>query len=145
MADTCSSFIGQVPILILILCVVGWKGRFKPALALAEEAVLAGEDVAIESSTSKLRRIDFAGTISLGFAITLLLLILDFGGQKIPWSHPMISILGAFLALLLTVFVVVEGYWSAEPIFPLPFLAKRDVYLPCLTQFLQVAGQFSVS
>lgn len=96
------------------------------------------------SSRSKFRRIDFLGSLSLAFAISGLLLVVDLGGQKFPWGHPAIWATLTFSMVMGLFFLLVEGYVAKEPIFPLQLLVHRDVMTTYLLLALQVTAQFSV-
>ncbi len=84
------------------------------------------------------------GSLSLALTLVGFLLVLDLGGQKIPWRHPAIWIILASSAAMGLVFVIVEGYVAREPIFPLRLLIHRDVVTAYLVMALQVAAQFGV-
>lgn len=95
-------------------------------------------------SQSTLRRVDFLGSISLALTIVGFLLVVDLGGQKLPWSHPVIWILLASSVALGLLFLLIEGYVAKEPIFPLKLLIHRDVVTAYLVSALQAGAQFGV-
>lgn len=95
-------------------------------------------------SPSKLRRIDFLGSISLALTIVGFLLVLDLGGQKVPWGHPAIWILLTLSVTLGLLFLFIEGYVAREPIFPLQLLVHRAVVTTYLVGALQAAAQYGV-
>ncbi|KAL2022365.1 hypothetical protein VTK56DRAFT_5432 [Thermocarpiscus australiensis] len=96
--------------------------------------------------SSRLGRIDFAGSTALALANVSLLLFLD-RLQTTPGSLgedlfavlPMSTWLG-FLA----VFVVVEGFWAKEPILPPRLLANRNVVSSYAIQFFQTGAQMAL-
>ncbi|KAK3900943.1 putative multidrug resistance protein fnx1 [Staphylotrichum tortipilum] len=95
---------------------------------------------------SKLRRIDFSGSITLGLANISLLLLLDqiqaspdTFGQDSSTLFPLSSWL-----VFMTLFFFVEGFWAREPIFPLRLLAKRNVVSSYAIQFLQTGAQMAL-
>ena len=92
----------------------------------------------------KLQRIDFLGSITLALAITGFLLDLDLGGQKLPWTHPIIWVLLAAAAVSGIAFVLIEAFVAQEPIFPLRLLIHRDVVTAYMVSALQIAAQFGV-
>ena len=96
------------------------------------------------SSWTTLRRIDFMGSLSLALAIVGFLVVIDLGGQKIPWGHPAIWTILASSVTMGLLFLLVEGYVAKEPIFPLRLLIHRDVMTAYLLQALQTAAQFGV-
>jgi hypothetical protein len=96
--------------------------------------------------SSKLRRVDFSGSISLAFANVSLLLLLD-KLQSSPavlgrdvWAMAPLFTWVAFMV----VFVLVEGLWAREPIIPLRLLVKRNVASSYAIQFLQTGAQMAV-
>lgn len=95
-------------------------------------------------SQSTLRRVDFLGSISLALTIVAFLLVLDLGGQKLPWSHPVIWILLTSSIALGIIFLFVEGFVAKEPIFPLKLLTQRDVVTAYLVAALQAGAQYGV-
>jgi MFS family permease len=97
------------------------------------------------STSEKLARIDFLGSSLLAVFILLLLLPLELGGEKIPWSHPLIPSLFAAAAISLVLFVLVEKRWTKEPILDLDLFAQRDVVLGFIIMALQSAAQVGVS
>lgn len=119
-------------------------------MAIALVAVkLAHQDRSVPAdvkslSQSKLRRVDFLGSISLALTIVGFLLVLDLGGQKFPWGHPAIWILLTLSVALGLLFLLIEGKVAREPIFPLQLLVHRDVMTACLVSALQAAAQVGV-
>lgn len=94
---------------------------------------------------AKLRRIDFLGSLSLASAIVGFLLVLDIGGQKVPWTHPLVWVLFGAASFFSIVFALVEAYVAREPIFPLRLIVHRDVLSAYLVTALQGAAQFGVN
>ena len=95
-------------------------------------------------SQGTLRRVDFLGSISLALTIVGFLLVLDLGGQKLPWGHPAIWILLTSSVALGLLFCLIEGYVAREPIFPLKLLIHRDIMTAYLVIALQTAAQYGV-
>ncbi|KAI0876425.1 major facilitator superfamily transporter [Hypoxylon argillaceum] len=121
---------------------VGWRWSFLGQTPLFAAASLAAILVipntkAPPSQSSKakglkawLSRVDLAGSLLLGAGILLLLLPVEMGGVKVPWTHPAIfGLLGAGV-LVLGVFVVNEARWAQEPAFPFKLMKNRDILLP---------------
>ena len=96
------------------------------------------------SEKRKLSRVDFPGTVTLAVTITSFLIALDIGGQKVPWTHPLVWILFSSSAVFGICFLFVERYVAREPIFPLHLLVHRDFVVACLVGALQVAAQLAV-
>ena len=98
-----------------------------------------------QSWTTKLKRIDFVGAISLAVSITSLMFAVQLSNQHLGWTHPLILGLIAGFIVAAGLFVVVEKYWAPEPVFPLELLTNRTVVASYLILLLQVAAQFGVS
>ena len=103
-----------------------------------------GNEVQLNTS-GKLARIDFLGSSLLAIFILLLLLPLELGGEKVPWSHPLIPGLFAAAAISLVLFVLVEKRWTEEPVLDLDSFKQRDVVLGFLIMAFQSAAQVGVS
>ncbi|KAJ1556857.1 hypothetical protein HK405_001581, partial [Cladochytrium tenue] len=71
------------------------------------------------------RRIDWLGTFLLVSAVICLLIPLQGGGTLYAWNSPVVIALFIVGALLLTAFVVVEGWVAPQPV--VPFSLYRDV------------------
>ena len=130
------SFYIQCPLALISIILVAWK---------LDSPDYSQSDHATESTFGKLRRIDFLGSASLALTIVGFLIVLDLGGQKFPWNHPIIWILFVSSAVLGLFFLLVEAYWAKEPIFPLGLLIHRDVVTAYLITSFQIAAQFAVS
>jgi hypothetical protein len=128
------SFLGQCPPTLLAMALVAWKLKV-PTQELEPKG----------SQYSKLMRIDFLGAFLLSTSIVLGLLVLDLGGQQIPW--PDVRILVMFSMSLATgvCFLLVEAFWATEPVFPLRLLLNRDVVASYINLCSQSAAQMAVS
>ncbi|KAL9597895.1 MAG: hypothetical protein Q9219_004848 [cf. Caloplaca sp. 3 TL-2023] len=70
---------------------------------------------------------------------------LDLGGKKLPLGSPiMIGLICATVGLAV-LFVLVEGYWAQEPVFPLRLAVNRDVASAYSTAAFQLAAEFGVT
>ncbi|KAJ4217459.1 hypothetical protein NW759_008765 [Fusarium solani] len=128
LADTIGwrwSFLGQAPIFAasMVIC-----GLLLPSTS---------HDTQESSIGSRLARIDALGALLLGATVLSLMMPLEIGGQKIPWSHPIIFALFAAGIVLAVAFVLVESRWAKEPIFPLRLLRNAQV----TKSYLMVAAQ----
>ena len=61
-----------------------------------------------------------------------------------PWNSPLILVLASLSLVLGLLFLLVEGYWTKEPVFPLRLLIHRDVLTAYLIAGLQTAAQLGV-
>ncbi|KAI9848175.1 MAG: hypothetical protein M1837_000849 [Sclerophora amabilis] len=139
LADTIGwrwSFIGQAPLtaLAFILVAIGLK---PPA---------SGSEIILQKTKllTRLRRIDFLGAMLIAGAVVTFLLALDLGGQRLPWSSPVVIVLAAVSPVLATGFLFYEGRFARDPIFPPRLLVKRDVATSYALASLQVAAQFAM-
>ncbi|KAK3687961.1 major facilitator superfamily domain-containing protein [Podospora appendiculata] len=130
----------QVPLTAVGLVFIWWNMSFPTPLHGLDE--LEQESC----QRSKLKRIDFSGSVSLGLANISLLLFLD-RVQRSPKdllkSLSAIFPLSTWVALLLA-FIAVEAFWAREPILPLRLLARRNVISAYSIQFLQTAAQMAL-
>jgi hypothetical protein len=127
------SFIGQCPPTLLAALLVRWK---LPSPRAPQESA--------ESPAEKLERIDFLGSGLLSTTIICFLLVLDLGGQKMPWNSALVLVLASLSLVLGLSFLLVEGYWAKEPVFPLRLLIHRDVLTAYLIAGIQTAAQLGV-
>ena len=100
---------------------------------------------------TKIRRIDYLGSLTLVVAIGTLLLGVSLktsearpDGTDYPWTHPKILALLVTALVFTGLFVLVEGYYSPEPILPLRFLTRRTPLAVAFTSFTMVFNQFSL-
>ncbi|KAF3102633.1 hypothetical protein TWF706_005271 [Orbilia oligospora] len=116
------SFGGQAPLVGLagILVALRLSNTTPTPTSTAEPAVP-------ETQKSKLARIDFLGSFLLAITIVGFLLVLDLGGQRLPWSSPYIIGLSIASLIFLISFAFVEIYVASEPIFPLHLLTKNNI------------------
>ncbi|KAH6623799.1 major facilitator superfamily domain-containing protein [Chaetomium tenue] len=132
------SFFGQIPPIILAIILVTVSLPGSPSTT--EHLDTTAGPI---SRKSKLSRVDFKGSILFTFAILALLLPIELGGVKLPWSHPAIITLFSLSPVLLFVFVAVEKR-QAEPILPLEIFHRRDAALSFLILGFQIAAQLGL-
>lgn len=136
-----------------------------PALILASAAlysfIVVPTDTPLADDTqpklslrTKLRKIDYLGSISLAITISCLLLPLSLktsatkprsaGGGEYAWSDP--TIWGLLLAsgVSLLIFIFVEWRIAPQPILPLSLLARRTPAAVAFSLFVVVINQFSI-
>jgi MFS family permease len=114
---------------------IGWRLAFliqvPPSLISAIIVYFLVKVPPKQSDKSYLKRIDFGGVFLISLFLALLVLGLSFGGNIVPWTHPLppVAILlsvGVFIALL---------RWertAAQPIIPVQLLYNRTVLASCL-------------
>ncbi|WVQ71739.1 hypothetical protein IAR50_001280 [Cryptococcus sp. DSM 104548] len=100
---------------------------------------------------TKLARIDYLGSFTLALSVASLLLSMSIktsatkpSGEDYAYSDPLIW--GLFLSsgIFAIVFLLVEAYWSPEPILPLKLLTRRTPVAIAISSFTMVTTQFSV-
>jgi hypothetical protein len=128
------SFLGQCPPTLIALFLVLWYLDIPSLIPITKQSQLF-----------KLRRIDFLGAILLSTSIICGLLVLDLTSRRISWTHPhILSLFGASIATG-TLFLLVEGFWAKEPIFPLRLLRERDVLTSYVNLGFQSGAQMAAS
>ncbi|KAF5548356.1 multidrug resistance [Fusarium phyllophilum] len=129
---------------------IGWRWSFlgqSPifAVSMIIAAILLPSTTQTEGATlQRIKRIDALGALLLGGSVLAFMVPLEIGGQKIPWSHPLVPILAAAGVILSAAFVLVESRWAKEPIFPLRLLKSGDVTKTYLIAFGQAAAQLGM-
>ncbi|KAF2127802.1 MFS general substrate transporter [Dothidotthia symphoricarpi CBS 119687] len=128
------SFLGQVPLagIAIILVAITLPPRVQHHL---------DEDMPKGEQGSKLARVDFLGATLLTLTILMLLFPLEIGGDRIPWSSPIIFLLFGTAVVCGTLFLATEAWIAREPIIPLSLLRHRDIVVSSLTMIFQVGAQ----
>ena len=67
------------------------------------------------------------------------------GGNRVPWTDPKLLTLFAASVVTGNCFLLVEGFWAKEPIFPLRLLLNRDVVTSYVNLGFQSGAQMAVS
>src|SRR5437016_3982700 len=117
---------------MLGLIFIWWKMSF-PSPVFVEDS----HDPSQGSWRSKLRRIDFFGSISLGLANCSLLIFLDQVQRSADVIHDLFTLLPLSTWIgSLAIFIAMEAFWVREPILPLRLLANRNVFSSYSIQFL---------
>lgn len=139
------SFIGQVPFFLLafVLCWISLPNT-RPRRR-AGHPPSSPSDQQPSRSSSNLRRVDFLGSALFAAFLVALLLPLELGGSRVPWSDPLIPACVAVAALLLALFVAAERWWAANPLLPLSMFRNRHTVAAFIIMALQCAAQLGVS
>lgn len=122
----------QLPPILLAIVLVQWRLQLNVNPADARH-----------TKWEKLKRIDFIGALFLCSTILSICVILDTGGQKLPWNSSFIKGFGA-AGILCAVAFVVSSKLVPEPIFPLRLLAHYALVTNYLIIILQVMVQMSL-
>ena len=124
------SFLGQVPFAGVAFVLVWMILPSRVRGSLDEEV-----------RGSKLSRVDFLGATLMALSILSLLLPLEIGGERIPWSDYRVASLFTAALFFGALFLAVEGWVSKEPIIPMSVLRHKEVLLSSLIMLCQVAAQ----
>jgi MFS family permease len=114
---------------------LSWRWAFLfqiPFIIVSTVLVWIYVDIPVNPSTKpSLRRIDFAGAITLVLSLVLLLIGLNTGGNQLPWSHPLIITSLALSVLFLATFIYLETHPTLipEPMIPVSLIIRsRTVF-----------------
>ncbi|CZR54954.1 related to multidrug resistance protein fnx1 [Phialocephala subalpina] len=131
------SFAGQAPLLVIAIIVVYF---FLPNTKKSSPTSLS----APPDKYSRLKRIDFVGSVLLAAAIVILLGALSLAGQSLAPLHPIIlgSVAGSIVLFVL--FGVWEVKFAHEPVFPPGLLIQRDIITPYTIVALLLGAQYAV-
>nr|XP_019013607.1 multidrug resistance protein fnx1 [Kwoniella pini CBS 10737]OCF52388.1 multidrug resistance protein fnx1 [Kwoniella pini CBS 10737] len=99
----------------------------------------------------QLGRIDWLGSLTLALGVGTLLLSMSIktsttksNGKDYKFSDPIIFGLLMISVIILCLFVLIEGYYSKEPILPLKLLIRRTPLSIAISSFTMVLGQYSI-
>jgi EmrB/QacA subfamily drug resistance transporter len=95
------------------------------------------------SPRAKNARIDWAGAATITVAISALLLLVEWGGNTMPWSSPAIIGLGALCLIALVAFVFIERR-APEPLFPIDLLKRQTILFANLISLLAGFAMFAL-
>jgi predicted MFS family arabinose efflux permease len=127
---------------------IGWRWAFLIQVPFIVTAGILGYiniNIPIkESDTSKLRRVDFLGSLALSLTLVLLLLGLNSGGNLVPWTHPLVVISLPLSAVSLLLFIFIENNVALEPVIPVRLLTLRTVAASCLTSWFSTMAIFAL-
>ena len=105
---------------------------------------LPGEVRALDSRT-KLKRIDFLGSLTLVLTVGSLLLGLSLKStEELAWSHPLIWGLISGSGVWGVIFVMVEIKIAAYPVMPIRLIKQRTPLAVSLTNLFASIGAFSM-
>lgn len=129
-----SAFLFQMPIL-----------AFSVVLVSAKVSIQLPDDVQNQSVSTKLQRMDFAGSLTLVGAVGGLLLGFSLKStEELPWTHPIIW--GLFLASAVcgVLFVLVESCWAPYPVMPMRLITQRTPLAVSMSNFFASIAAFSM-
>ncbi|GAA5826575.1 hypothetical protein JCM11251_002435 [Rhodosporidiobolus azoricus] len=127
-----TAFLGQLPVLLLAGILIFRNLRYR----------ISGQG---KSKREMVKRIDYFGSLTLVISLGSLLFALSFKNDRnLPWSSgfvwaPLIAFVVAGIA-----FILVEAYYSAEPVMPLRLLKDRNGLFVALANFTVSFVSFSI-
>ncbi|KAK4652045.1 hypothetical protein QC762_607860 [Podospora pseudocomata] len=136
----------HVPLNLTGLIFIWAKMSFPKPTAPDTKAVGRNPTTTKETAYAKFKRIDLSGSTSLAIANVSLLLFLDQiekGPENLVHNAMAMVPMSTWLGFLV-VFLLVEAFWSREPIFPLRLLRKRNVVSAYAIQFVFTAAQVAL-
>ncbi|KAI1335280.1 MFS general substrate transporter [Xylariaceae sp. FL0016] len=114
------SFLGQVP--FFLMAITG-------AIFVIPNTKTASQGPSADRN-DRLSRIDFFGSLLLGTSVLVMMLPLELGGVRLPWTHPAIPSLFVAGALIFCLFLANEAWWAKEPAIPIRLLKSREILAP---------------
>jgi uncharacterized membrane protein len=103
------------------------------------------EEVRSLTLHTKLKRIDFFGSLTLVLTVGSLLLGLSLKStEELPWSHPLIWGLISSSGAWAIVFVIVEIKVAAYPVMPIRLIRQRTPLAVSLGNFFASIASFSM-
>lgn len=129
---------------------VGWRWAFIGIAPISFASVMGvatfvpkEERLSSKGFGELLRRVDFAGAVTLVSALVLLLVGLNHEGEEII-SKQFIVAVPVGLVFLAT-FVWIEATWAQEPIIPLSLFRQRTVVASCLTAWFMSMAFYALT
>ncbi|EGO01838.1 hypothetical protein SERLA73DRAFT_71001 [Serpula lacrymans var. lacrymans S7.3] len=129
-----AAFLLQTPLLIISFVLVFLKVNIK-----------LSSEVEHRSVYDKLRRIDFAGSLTLVGAVASMLLAFSLKtAEELAWSHPLIWGLFVGSAVCWALFIFVEARWAPYPVMPLRLITCRTPFAVSIVNLLASISAFSM-
>ena len=122
---------------------VSWRWVFYVNLPIGAVALLVTSLVLHAPAQRSQARIDYLGAALLAAAITSLLLLTDWGGNRYAWSSGAITGLAAAGLVLLGLFLLQERR-APEPVLPLRLFRDLAFTVVCATLFIATCSLFAV-
>ncbi|KAF7718295.1 MFS-type transporter [Penicillium ucsense] len=127
---------------------LGWRWAFLlqiPPLVVSCILVIFTVNIPVRTTdTSRIKRVDFLGAITLVLTLVTLLMGLNTGGNQVPWTHPLVLVSLPLSAVFLGIFIYVEAYIATEPVIPVRLLLDRTVASACLTNWFTTMAVFGL-
>jgi len=155
-----TAFLAQVPLLLIAGTLIFTQVRIpQPDVPPPPSRSRSGTSTPLPLNSTpykpnwrtNLARIDYLGSLTLVLAVGSLLVSISFktsstkgSGDDYRWSDPFIWGLLVASAIMTIVFILVEGFYSPEPILPLRMLVRRTPSAVALSSLFMVINQFSI-
>ena len=91
-----------------------------------------------------LRNMDWLGAILSAICITTGLGAISLGGQKLPWSHPIIILALTVCLISAAFFMLTERCYAKFPLIPPKLITHNGIGGICVIQILLCAARFGV-
>ena len=95
------------------------------------------------SPRAKNARIDWAGAATITVAISALLLVVEWGGNEMPWASPTIIGLGLLCVVMLVAFGFIERS-APEPLFPIDLFKRQSILFANIISLLTGFALFAL-
>lgn len=103
------------------------------------------EEVRSLALHTKMKRIDFLGSLTLVLTVGCLLLGLSLKStEELPWSHPLIYGLISVGGIWGAIFVIVEAKIATHPVMPIRLVKQRTPLAVALSLLFASTGSFSM-
>lgn len=83
------------------------------------------ENPNVESLSQRLKRIDYAGAITIVLAVIAFLMATSLGGNIMPWSNPIVLACFAISIVLGISFCLIEAKYAVHPLMPWEIISSR--------------------
>jgi MFS family permease len=88
----------------------------------------------------KLKKVDYGGAITLVTAITCIILATSYGGNALPWSHPLIIAGLVGFVVMIVAFIGVESFWASLPVLPMRLMTMRNPAICSFCNFFSISS-----
>lgn len=93
------------------------------------------ENLSGETLGQRLKRIDYAGAITIVLAVVCFLIATSLGGNIKPWSDPLVLGCFASATILTVLFCIIEAKYALYPLMPWNIISSRTPLACSMTNF----------
>ncbi|CAO3677415.1 unnamed protein product [Umbelopsis ramanniana] len=94
--------------------------------------------------TDKLKKVDYGGALTLVAAIICIILATSYGGNTLPWSHPLIIAGLVGFGVMLLCFIAVETFVAKLPVLPMRLMIQRNPLVCSFCNFFSMMASTSM-